>query len=39
MPLGTRSPTYALGNLSRGGRAMFWFYAEGLTHLLRSRDG
>ncbi|PVA66197.1 hypothetical protein DDJ87_08705 [Mycobacteroides abscessus] len=31
MPLGTRSPTYALGNLSRGGRAMHRFYAEGPT--------
>ncbi|PVB12970.1 hypothetical protein DDJ68_22140 [Mycobacteroides abscessus] len=31
MPLGTRSPTYALGNRSRGGRAMCWFYSDGVT--------
>ncbi|RIS38524.1 hypothetical protein D2E60_21595 [Mycobacteroides abscessus] len=31
MPLRTRSPTYAFGNLSRGGRAMRLFYASGLT--------
>ncbi|QDF72347.1 hypothetical protein FJK96_20745 [Mycobacteroides chelonae] len=31
LPLGTRSPTYALGNLSRGGRAMGWFYTRAPT--------
>ncbi|PVA64045.1 hypothetical protein DDK00_15045 [Mycobacteroides abscessus] len=36
MPLGTRSPTYVLGNLSRGGRAMRSFYAGGPTSPVAS---
>ncbi|PVA60818.1 hypothetical protein D2E27_16720 [Mycobacteroides abscessus] len=40
MPLGTRSPTYALGNRSRGGRAMRWLYYQPPTgEVYQSREG